>query len=994
MAVRLEIGWQPDLADAEGEGVCRQAREYFGLEIDRVRVLKLLMLDLDLTPGELETIRTEIFTHPVTQVSSFQPLAQDFDGAIWVGYRPGVRDSAGATALEAIAACLSRPLPPEAAVYTSNLFLFKGNSLTTAQLTQVARELLANDLIQEFRVYSPDEWRPGEGVGLILPRVELAHQPAVSVFELSSLETLRELSRQRHLALRDADLPIIRDYFSRPEVLARRAELGLGAPTDLELEYLAQVRSDHCNHNTFRGRFHYLDLASGEQEILDNPFKACIEAPTREIAGSKPWVVSVLWDNAGVGQFDDSCSYVIKGETHNSPSNLEAYGGSLTGIVGVYRDPLGTGKGAKLIGGIYGFCVGPRDYAGPLKPRLHPRRLLDGVIRGVKDGGNKSGIPTISGTLYFDDSYLGKCLVFVGALGLLPREVKGEPGASKKARPGDLIMMCGGRVGRDGIHGVTASSEVSSAGTPAGHVQIGDPYTQKKMHDFLLEARDLGLITFITDCGGGGLSSAVGESAQMAGGAEVWLEKVPLKYAGLDPWEIWISESQERMVVAVSPENEAEFLALAGKHTVEATAIGRYTSSGVLQVSHQGRICAAIDFSLLEEEFPCWEFAAEWLPPAHRLSEPVLGEIGDHEAALLALLDRPNICARDWITRQYDHEVQGASVVKPLVGRNLPVPGDAALIRPRLDGKRGLALSLALNPAYAAIDTYQMVAVTIDEAVRRLLAVGGTLSHIGGVDNFCWPNVEYHPEDNPDGKYKAAQLVRACWALRDLCRAYEIPLLSGKDSMYVDGILPGAFGETHRVSGLPTLFFTAVSVLEDLRRALTLDWKRPGDRVYLLGETRSELGGSEFYEMLGYVGLSVPEVRVQEFLPYYRLLEQAIRQELLASCHGLYRGGLGVHLALASLAAGLGVDADLSRVAPDMPAYAALYSESPGRFLISIAPEHQRRVEELFQGQPLQFLGEVRQESTLKVTRGSRTLLATPLPTLQESWQRRFGNLV
>ena len=338
---------------------------------------------------------------------------------------------------------------------------------------------------------------------------------------------------------------------------------GCRAPTDVELEYLAQARSDHCNHNTFRGRFHYRDEATGETFTLDNPFKVCIEAPTREIARHKDWVVSVLWDNAGVGRFDDEFSYVIKGETHNSPSNLEAYGGSLTGIVGVYRDPLGTGKGARLIGGMYGFCVGPRDYAGPLKPRLHPRRLLDGVIEGVKDGGNKSGVPTVGGALYFDPSYLGKCLVFVAAAGLLPREIRGEPGAEKAARPGDLIFTCGGRVGQDGIHGVTASSEVSSPGTPAGHVQIGDPYTQKNMHDFLLEARDQGLITFITDCGGGGLSSAVGESAGMAGGGEIELAAVPLKYQGLNPWEIWVSESQERMVVAVAPEHEASFKRLA-----------------------------------------------------------------------------------------------------------------------------------------------------------------------------------------------------------------------------------------------------------------------------------------------------------------------------------------------------------------------------------------------------------------------------------------------
>jgi phosphoribosylformylglycinamidine synthase len=990
----LEIGWRPELADAEGQAVRRQAREYFGLDTGLVRVQRVLMLDLDLPPAELEQVRTEVFTNPVTQVSSFAPLAQDFAAAIWVGFKPGVRDNAGAVAREAIAAYLGRELPADAAVFTSKLYLFDAPHLTPKQMDRIARELLANDMIQEYRLYSRQEWDPQQGLGLILPRVHLAHTPTVAVFPLKSLDALRQLSQERHLALREADLPIIRDYFTRPEVLARRAQVGLGPPTDVELEYLAQARSDHCNHNTFRGRFHYRDLETGESFTLDNLFKSCIEAPTREVAWKKAWVMSVLWDNAGVGEFDQDYGYVIKGETHNSPSNLEAYGGSLTGIVGVYRDPLGTGKGAKLIGGIYGFCVGPRDYAGPLKPRLHPRRLLDGVIMGVKDGGNKSGVPTINGALYFDPGYLGKCLVFVGALGLLPKVVAGESGAKKAARPGDLVFTCGGRVGADGIHGVTASSEVASPGTPAGHVQIGDPYTQKNMHDFLQEARDRGLITFITDCGGGGLSSAVGESARMAGGVQVWLDKAPLKYPGLDPWEIWVSESQERMVVAVAPEHEAAFKALARKHAVEATVIGAYTDTGVLDISYQGQACAHIDLSFLEEDFPPWEFAAHWRPPEQRLHEPVLGDPADHAEALLAMLDRPNICAREWIIRQYDHEVQGGSAVKPLVGRAAAVPGDAAVLRPRLDSPRGLALSLALNPAYSQVDAYHMVAATMDEAVRRLLAVGGALEHMGGVDNFCWPSVEHHPAKNPDGDYKAAQLVRACLALRDMCLAYDIPLLSGKDSMYMDGVLPGAFGEMHRVSALPTLIFTAVSLLPEVRRAATLDWKNPGDLIYLVGETRPELGGSEFYEMLGYVGLSVPEVRPAEFLAYYRKVEQAVHGELLASCHGIYRGGLGVHLALASLAAGLGLEADLGAVAPEHPAYAALYSESAGRFLVSVAPEHKRRFEEVMQAAPCLFLGQVRDDQVFRLRRNGRVLVDATLPALEAAWRRRFGDLI
>jgi phosphoribosylformylglycinamidine synthase II len=994
MTVRLEIGWRPELSDAEGEALRRKAQEYCGLALDRVQVLRLLMLDLELTPPELEAVRTEVFTNPVTQISSFAPLAREFDWALWVGFRPGVRDNAGATAREAIEAFVGRALPPEAAVYTSKLYLLFAPQLSRDQAARVAQELLANDLIQEFRLFSRDDWDPEQGVGLIVPRVHLEHQPSVAVFPIDSLDTLRRLSAERHLALRDQDLPIIQDYFQRPEVLAHRAKIGLGPPTDVELEYLAQARSDHCNHNTFRGRFAYRDVATGESFLLENPFKVCIEAPTKEIAQKKPWVVSVLKDNAGVGQFDENSCFVIKGETHNSPSNLEAYGGSLTGIVGVYRDPLGTGRGSKLIAGLYGYCVGPRDYAGPLQPRLHPRRLLDGVIEGVKDGGNKSGVPTIDGALYFDDSYLGKCLVFVGALGLMPREVGGISGARKMARPGDLVLMCGGRVGMDGIHGVTASSEVSSPGTPAGHVQIGDPYTQKKMHDFLLEARDLGYLNFITDCGGGGLSSAVGESAQQAGGVEVWLEKIPLKYAGLDPWEIWVSESQERMVVGLAPENQEAFENLARRHEVEVSVIGRFTDRGLLEVSFDDRPCASMDLSFLEEDFPPWEFEAEWLPPAMRLTEPVLGEMEDHREMLLAMMARPNICSREWITRQYDHEVQGASVLKPLTGRDCPVPVDAAVLRPNLDGQRGLTLSLSLNPAYSQIDAYHMAAVTIDEAVRRLVAVGGDLGTLGGVDNFCWPSVEYHPDQNPDGKYKAAQLVRACQALKDLCLAYGMPLLSGKDSMYVDGLLPGAYGEMHRVSGLPTLFFTAVSVLSDLRRALSLEWKRPGDLIYLVGHTRAELGGSEFYEMLGYAGLSVPEVRPDEFLASYRLLEQAGQAEVLASAHGLYRGGLAVHLALSSLAAGLGLEVDLSRVAPEAPAYVSLYAESAGRFLVSVDPAHQGRLEELFQGQPLSLLGQVRQEATFTIKRHGQTLLEAPLAALRTAWERRFGELV
>ncbi|MDY6852744.1 MAG: AIR synthase-related protein, partial [Thermodesulfobacteriota bacterium] len=632
--------------------------------------------------------------------------------------------------------------------------------------------------------------------------------------------------------------------------------------------------------------------------------------------------------------------------------------------------PMGTGLGSKIILGTYGYCVGPRDYQGPLTPRLHPRRLLDGIIQGVKDGGNKSGIPTNFGQVFFHPGYLGKCLVFVTAVGIMPTEVTGRPSEKKTTSPGDLIVMSGGRVGKDGIHGVTASSQGYGEHTPAGHVQIGDPYTQKKMHDFLLEARDQGLTEFITDNGGGGLSSSIGESARFSGGADVDLDKVPLKYEGLDQWEIWVSESQERMTIAVRPENIDRFMNLSRLHGVESTVIGKYTDSGRLHLKFKGKTCAYIDLDLLTSDFPQWEFEAEWNPPARRgLSEPVISPPHDYRSLLLSVMARPNISSKEWIARQYDHEVQGGSVIKPLTGVQQDIPSDASVCTPVLGSARGLAVAQAINPAYSAIDAYHMVTATIDEALRRLLTVGGDLDHVGGVDNFCWPSIQFDPQANPDGRLKAAQLVRANWALKDACLAYSIPLLSGKDSMYVDGDLSGRFGERHKVSGLPTLQFTAVSVIKDVTRCQSMEFKGIGDLIYVLGRTEDELGGSEYYDLMGCVGLNVPQTGLAANLRLYQAFCQAYQVGLVVSAKGLYRGGLGVSLSLAAMAGGLGAEANLDslpvkeNISPDR----RLFSESTGRFLVTVRPQDQARFEKIFQGLPLGLLGRVRDDETLMV---------------------------
>jgi len=721
MPHRLEIALKPGLFDAEGESIRVKAKDYFGLTIDAVRTISVVTIDINLSADQLETLQHEIFTNPVTEVSSFEPLDIDFDWTIWVGYRPGVRDNPGSTALEAIEDILGIKLEKDEAVYTSRRYCVKGNSLTDKDADTIAGEILANDIIQQVKIFAKDGWDSKAGIGYIIPKVKLDHTPTVVSISIDSNASLQKISDERNLALNPNDIPTIRAYFLDKDVRAARKKVGLSDPTDIELEYISQARSDHCNHNTFRGLFNFSDVEAGKKEIIDNLFKTCIESPTLKLKEKKDWVISVLWDNAGAGRFDRENYYVITGETHNSPSNMEAYGGAITGIVGVYRDPLGTGKGSKLIMGSFGYCVGPRDYDGDLKPHLHPRRLLDGVIEGVRDGGNKSGIPTTFGQVLFHSGYLGKCLVFVTAVGIMPAQIKGDPAEKKRTSPGDLLIMCGGRVGKDGIHGVTASSETFS------------------------------------DNGGGGLSSSIGESARFSGGCIVELEKVPLKYEGLDQWEIWISESQERMTVAVKQHDIDRFLELSNKHAVESTVIGKYTDSGKLHIKYNKKTCAYVDIDLLESGFPQWKFDAKWQPPEKRgLFEPVLGEPYDYENLLKDLLSRPNISSKEWIYRQYDHEVQGSSVVKPLVGKGRDLNTDAAVIRPILNSKKGLALAQALLPAYSAIDAGHMTGCTIDEAVRRIIAVGGNLDHIGGVDNFCWPNIKYNHKDNPDGKVQGS----------------------------------------------------------------------------------------------------------------------------------------------------------------------------------------------------------------------------------------------
>jgi phosphoribosylformylglycinamidine synthase len=564
----------------------------------------------------------------------------------------------------------------------------------------------------------------------------------------------------------------------------------------------------------------------------------------------------------------------------------------------------------------------------------------------------------------------------------MPSEILGEDSSTKAIRPGDLIVMTGGRIGKDGIHGATFSSEELHEGSPVTAVQIGDPITQKKMTDFLLIARDEGLYRAITDNGAGGLSSSVGEMARLCGGCEMDLEKAPLKYAGLKPWEILISEAQERMSLAVPPEKIDTFLELAEKMDVEATVLGTFTDSGLFHIRYGRQTVAYLDMEFLHEGLPKMKLKAQWIPPKH--DEPDFAEPDDMGLALKKMLSRLNICSKESVVRQYDHEVQGGSVVKPMVGITNDGPGDAAVIRPLLESFEGIVVANGICPRYSDIDTYHMASCAMDEAVRNAVAVGASLERMAGIDNFCWCD-PVESEKTPDGRYKLAQLVRANQALYDYTFALGVPCISGKDSMKNDYII----GNT-KISIPPTLLFSVMGKIADVRNAVTMDAKEPGDLVYIVGETGNDLGGSEWYAMHGYIGNNVPKVDLSKAKHLYNSLSRAIEDGLVASCHDCSDGGLGIALAETAFSGGRGMDIDLSLVPSKNITRndTLLFSESQSRFVVTVHPEKREAFVNHLEGITLACVGTVTKDTIFNVTGTNKEIIIREaIDELKRVWQ-------
>jgi phosphoribosylformylglycinamidine synthase len=980
MPHRIEVGVKPGFRDARGESIRDQVREDLAIEVGEVGVLDVYTLDAELSPTELERVRSELFTDAVMERSAVDaPLAKGFDFAVEVGFLPGVTDNVGKSATEGLQDTLGRVLPDGERAYKSTLYTMSGG-VSHETCDHIARDLLANQLIERWSILTASEFAATGGGGVLgVPAVQDVSDATVAEIDLEISDAeLEAFSRKNTLALELDEMKAIQSHYRNADTQATREQLGLpGCATDIELEILAQTWSEHCKHKIFAANIEYKD-EHGDTRTVEGLFKSYVKATTDVVNERVDWLVSVFHDNAGLVRFDDDWLFALKAETHNSPSALDPYGGALTGIVGCNRDILGAGLGCKCIFNTDVFCFAPPDYAGEIPDRLmHPRRVLRGVHRGVKDGGNQSGIPDVNGAFVFHDRFLGKPLVFCGTGGMIPTTVAGRPSHEKGARPGDRIVMCGGRIGKDGIHGATFSSEELHEGSPATAVQIGDPITQKKMADFLIEARDLGLFTSITDNGAGGLSSSIGEMAETPGGAEIHLDRAPLKYAGLAPWEIFLSEAQERMSLAVAPDQLDALMALAERREVEATDLGAFTDSGRLDCYYDGKLIGALDMAFLHDGVPTMNLKAVWTPPEKTPDIEVTGE--DWTAALKRVLASYNVCSKESFVRMYDHEVQAQSVLKPFQGEENDGPGDAAVIRPVPGSDRGVAVACGIAPKYSDLDAYSMMACAIDEAVRNLVCVGGTIGTIAGLDNFCWPD-PIQSAKTPDGEYKLAQLVRCCEALYETCVAYDIPLISGKDSMKNDYKI----GD-RKISIPPTVLFTAVSLLDDVRRSVSMDAKRPGDAVYVLGETKCELGGSEYALTHGHTGGTPPSVDTATNRKLYGELSAAIAKKLVASCHDCSDGGLAVALAETAFAGGFGMDVDLTNF--DLTPDATLFSESQGRFVVTISPDQQAAFEQALSGSAYLRIGTVTESTRFQIAAPGDTTIDADIADLKQAWQ-------
>ncbi|MDR1519989.1 MAG: phosphoribosylformylglycinamidine synthase subunit PurL [Planctomycetota bacterium] len=951
---RVEVATRDAETDIEAKNALRDLQEYGLRELANARSLKIYAFSGALSHRDADRLAGELLTDPVVEMFSVnQPIFPErgkLEHLVEIARRPGVMEPSEASILKGMAelGCQVDRLR------LGRRYIFNGPVSKNVLYTAVAR-VLANPVIEQVSI---------DGALNLLDdgnNRPFRDRRVIDIVNLGEAD-LDNLSKTGQFYLSPEEMRAVQAHF---------AALGRN-PADVELETIAQAWSEHCSHKTFRGKVRHRE-GDAPAESIGNLLKSTIIQTTREL--NRPWCWSVFEDNSGVVDFNGDYGIAFKVETHNHPSAIEPYGGAGTGLGGVIRDPLGTGLGGKPILNTDVFCFGPPDLppddAPPGAP--HPLRVLKGVAAGVRDYGNRMGIPTANGAICFDRRFTGNPLVFCGNLALIPRGMA----AKRSPKTGDVALVVGGRTGRDGIHGATFSSvelHDKSEAVSSGAVQIGNPIEEKKVVDFLLSARDAGLYSCITDCGAGGLSSALGEMGAECG-VRVELDRVPLKYDGLSHAEIWISEAQERMVIACDPANLPALGELARIENVEIARIADFTGDGRLTLCFHGIQVAQLDMDFIHRGIPMPERESEWRAPDLREPEPIPDE--NYSRALTALLSSWDICSKEWVIRQYDHEVQGGSVVKPLVGRDNDGPGDAAVVVPILGDPTAIAVANGIKPRFSDIDPYWMAALAIDEALRNLAAVGAPVDRAVLLDNFCWGNC-----NKPD---RLGGLVRAARACRDMALAYGTPFISGKDSLnneYASG------DDTVSIPG--TLLISALSVMPDCRLAVTMDAKKAGNHLYLVGPTRNELGGSHYYALRGELGANIPKVKPELGLRIFQAVNQATRTGLVAACHDCSEGGFAVAAAEMAFAGGFGIEADVSLLPVEGEAgpAARLFAESPSRLLLEVEEAKAAGLEGIFDqaGIPYARVGGITAQPRLVLLDDGQKLIDVDVGKLKTAW--------
>ncbi|MCF7908886.1 MAG: phosphoribosylformylglycinamidine synthase subunit PurL [Candidatus Omnitrophica bacterium] len=957
--------WRIDVFSKEKASSSKIASEISDLGIalnPQVFTRKVYLLEADLGQGQLEMIATQLLIDPIIEAYSItRGIFEDRpeDNQILITYNPGVCDTV-ALSLEKAVSDMSLNLK---SARCARFYEFVG--LAKEQILYLASKLLYNPLIEHILEYEQgsrlatlDEFS-GKDYSFNLVTVE--------VLEASD-EKLKEISKQGCLSLSLDEMKIIQAYFQK---LKRN-------PTDCELETIATLWSEHCAHKTFRGLIEYSQKDSEgkliKQETINNLLKSTVFKATKEIA--HPDCVSVFEDNAGVVKFDKKNNICFKVETHNHPSSLEPYGGASTGIGGVIRDILGTGCAAKPFSSVDIFCFSPWDLKHDQVPQglLHPKRIIKGVIKGVRDYGNRMGIPTIGGAVLFDKRFLGNPLVYCGTLGILPKEK-----SFKKSKPGDLVILCGAKTGRDGIHGATFSSKELDEHTVGltTAVQVGNPIEEKKLTEAILRARDKDLFSAITDCGAGGISSAITELAQEHG-VKVDLDKVPLKYRGLTYTEIWISESQERMVFFTSRDKLAELEDIFKEEDVELTVVGEVTETQKLELFYESNKVCDIDLELIFD-LPKLEKKASWVDKKQvdlkiEAKDAYNDDLGD-------LLATPNIASKDWIVRQYDHEVQAGSVNKAVSGIARVAVSDAAISRPDLESKSCVAVGFGINPFYSDLDPYWMAALAIDEALRNVVSSGAKLDKTFILDNFCW--------GSPQDESVLGALVRASVACYDFSTYFGVPFISGKDSLYNEYDVSGK-----HISIPGTLLISAMSIISDWQKVISNNFKAKDNLIYVVGFTKPEMGASEYFRKYNITEGLVPKVDKACAKSIFERLSQAMEKGLVESCHDCSEGGLAVAISEMCIGADLGANVFLEEVPKlsSMLDYELLFSESASRFVVEVNKVNQNEFERALVDSPFGLIGCVSDKKKLIVySKDCKEVINQPVETLRDCWMRTFS---